>query len=99
MKKILSFLLALALLIGIIPMSFAGAATLTDAVKSNYSIETTLSDGIIQKTAKRTFFVIAKDGDGNKVIMEQYKDFGDVSDGYWAAEYIKAAAKSGWIHG
>ena len=48
-------------------MSFAGAATLTDAVKSNYSIETTLSDGIIQKTAKRTFFVIAKDGDGNKV--------------------------------
>ena len=64
MKKILSFLLALALLIGIIPMSFAGAATLTDAVKSNYSIETTLSDGIIQKTAKRTFFVIAKDGDG-----------------------------------
>ena len=67
MKKILSFLLALALLIGIIPMSFAGAATLTDAVKSNYSIETTLSDGIIQKTAKRTFFVIAKDGDGNKV--------------------------------
>lgn len=66
-EKILSFLLALALLIGIIPMSFAGAATLTDAVKSNYSIETTLSDGIIQKTAKRTFFVIAKDGDGNKV--------------------------------
>ena len=55
MKKILSFLLALALLIGIIPMSFASAATLTDAVKSNYSIETTLSDGIIQKTAKRTF--------------------------------------------
>ena len=36
-------------------------------MKSNYSIETTLSDGIIQKTAKRTFFVIAKDGDGNKV--------------------------------
>lgn len=63
MKKILSFLLALALLIGIIPMSFASAATLTDAVKSNYSIETTLSDGIIQKTAKRTFFVIAKDGE------------------------------------
>ena len=38
-------------------------------------------------------------GDGNKAIMEQYKDFGDVSDGYWAAEYIKAAAKSGWING
>lgn len=33
MKKILSFLLALALLIGIIPMSFASAATLTDAVE------------------------------------------------------------------
>ena len=31
--------------------------------------------------------------------MEQYKDFDDVSDGYWAAEYIKAAAKSGWING
>ena len=38
-------------------------------------------------------------GDGNKAIMEQYKAFGDVSDGYWAAEYIKAAAKSGWING
>lgn len=38
-------------------------------------------------------------GDGNKVIMEQYKDFGDVSDGYWAAAYIKAAAKHGWING
>ena len=38
-------------------------------------------------------------GDGNKAIMEQYKDFDDVSDGYWAAEYIKAAAKSGWING
>ena len=38
-------------------------------------------------------------GDGNKDIMEQYKDFGDVGDGYWAAEYIKAAAKSGWING
>ena len=75
MKKILSFLLALALLIGIIPMSFAGAATLTDAVKSNYSIETTLSDGIIQKTAKRTFFVIAKDGDGNKVTPTPPRNF------------------------
>ena len=52
MKKILSFLLALALLIGIIPMSFAGAATLTDAVKSNYSIETTLSDGMIPEDSK-----------------------------------------------
>ena len=31
--------------------------------------------------------------------MEQYKDFNDVSDGYWAAAYIKAAAKHGWING
>lgn len=65
MKKLLSLFLALALLVGIIPMSLAGAES--NAVKSNYSIETTLSDGIIQKTEKRTFFVIAKDGDGNKV--------------------------------
>ena len=28
-----------------------------------------------------------------------YKDFNDVSDGYWAAAYIKAAAKHGWING
>ncbi len=38
-------------------------------------------------------------GDGDAEIMEQYKDFNDVSDGYWAAEYIKAAAKNGWING
>ena len=38
-------------------------------------------------------------GDGDKEIMEQYRDFDDVSDGYWAAEYIKAAAKYGWING
>ena len=38
-------------------------------------------------------------GDGDKAIMEQYRDFDDVSDGYWAAEYIKAAAKYGWING
>ena len=38
-------------------------------------------------------------GDGNAEIMEQYKDFNDVSDGYWAAAYIKAAAKHGWING
>ena len=28
-----------------------------------------------------------------------YKDFNDVSNGYWAAAYIKAAAKRGWING
>lgn len=38
-------------------------------------------------------------GDGDAEIMEQYKDFNDVSDGYWAAAYIKAAAKHDWING
>ena len=38
-------------------------------------------------------------GDGDAEIMEQFKSFDDVSDGYWAAEYIKAAAKHGWITG
>ena len=38
-------------------------------------------------------------GGGDAEIMEQYKDFNDVSDGYWAAAYIKAAAKHGWING
>ena len=38
-------------------------------------------------------------GDGDAEIMEQYKDFNDVSDGYWAAEYIKYAALHGWING
>ncbi len=38
-------------------------------------------------------------GDGDAEIMEQYKDFNDVSDGYWAAAYIKAATKHGWING
>ena len=36
---------------------------------------------------------------GDAEIMEQFKNFNDVSDGYWAAEYIKAAAKYGWITG
>lgn len=38
-------------------------------------------------------------GDGDAEIMGQYKDFNDVNDGYWAAAYIKAAAKHGWING
>ena len=38
-------------------------------------------------------------GDGSQEIMERYKDFDDVSDGYWAAAYIKAAAKYGWVMG
>jgi len=36
---------------------------------------------------------------GNAAIMEQYAEFNDVSDGYWAAEYIKDAAIHGWIKG
>ena len=31
--------------------------------------------------------------------MEQYEGFDDVSDGYWAAEYIKDAAIHGWVEG
>ena len=38
-------------------------------------------------------------GDGAEEIMEQYEDFDDVSDGYWAAEYIKDAAIHGWVEG
>lgn len=45
--------------------------------------------------------------DGTTAILEikttnynaKDKDFNDVSDGYWAAAYIKAAAKHGWING
>lgn len=36
---------------------------------------------------------------GNAAIMEQYAEFNDVSEGYWAAEYIKDAAIHGWIKG
>lgn len=38
-------------------------------------------------------------GDGAEDIMEQYEGFDDVSDGYWAAEYIKDAAIHGWVEG
>ena len=38
-------------------------------------------------------------GDGAGEIMEQYEGFDDVSDGYWAAEYIKDAAIHGWVEG
>lgn len=38
-------------------------------------------------------------GDGNAELMEQYQGFEDVSDGYWAAQYIKDAAIHGWIVG
>ena len=38
-------------------------------------------------------------GDGDAEIMEQFGSFNDVSSGYWAAEYIRYAAKHGWING
>ena len=38
-------------------------------------------------------------GDGDPAIMEQYKDFDDVTPGYWAARYIQEAAAYGWING
>lgn len=38
-------------------------------------------------------------GDGSAEIMEKYKSFNDVSEGDWAASYIQAAAKYGWING
>ena len=38
-------------------------------------------------------------GDGSPAIMEQYAEFTDVSDGFWAAQYIKDAAIYGWIRG
>lgn len=37
--------------------------------------------------------------DGAEEIIEQYKGFDDVNDGYWAAEYIKDAAIHGWVEG
>lgn len=38
-------------------------------------------------------------GDGAADIIEKYADFTDVSDGYWAAEFIKDAAVHGWVAG
>ena len=38
-------------------------------------------------------------GDGDADLMEQYAGFDDVSDGDWAAEYIKDAAIHGWVVG
>lgn len=38
-------------------------------------------------------------GDGDSDLMEQFGGFNDVSSGYWAAEYIRYAAKHGWING
>lgn len=38
-------------------------------------------------------------GDGNPAIQEQYAEFTDVAEGYWAAAYIKDAALYGWVRG
>ena len=38
-------------------------------------------------------------GDGDPAIMGRYEGFTDVPDGYWAAEYIRDAARYGWIMG
>ena len=38
-------------------------------------------------------------GEGSEEIMNKYPEFSDISDGYWAAEYIKDAAIHGWIQG
>ena len=38
-------------------------------------------------------------GDGDPEIMEDYRDFWDVSPGHWAAGYIEDAARHGWVVG
>ena len=38
-------------------------------------------------------------GSGNQEIMEQYSGFSDLSEGYWAAKYIRDAVIHGWISG
>ena len=38
-------------------------------------------------------------GDGDAEIIEKYAEFTDVSEGYWAAKYIKDAAIHGWVFG
>lgn len=38
-------------------------------------------------------------GDGDAEIIEKYAEFTDISDGYWAAKYIKDAAIHGWVFG
>lgn len=38
-------------------------------------------------------------GDGNPSIQKKYTGYRDVSDGYWAAEYIEEATRKGWVTG
>lgn len=70
MKKLISSILAMLLIVSILPLGLVQmvkADALVSSNRGNYTIETTLSDGLVQKTSRRTFFVMAKDGDGNKV--------------------------------
>ena len=64
--------------------------------KTNFAPDKQITRAEFTTLAVRFFDVY---GDGDAEIMEQFKSFDDVSDGYWAAEYIKAAAKHGWITG
>ena len=64
--------------------------------KTNFAPDKQITRAEFTPLAVRFFDVY---GDGDAEIMEQFKSFDDVSDGYWAAEYIKAAAKHGWITG
>jgi hypothetical protein len=74
---------------------------------SNYGVIYGQDDGLFAPDAAITraeftamavrFF--AAYGDGAADIMERYKDFRDVSSGYWAAEYIQDASIHGWILG
>ena len=64
--------------------------------EDNFSPDREITRAEVVAMAVRFFEVY--DG-GNAEIMEQYAEFNDVSDGYWAAEYIKDAAIHGWIRG
>ncbi len=74
---------------------------------TGYGIAVGFDDGLFHgdEAITRAEFVamtvrfFAAYGDGNAEIMEQYAEFNDVSDGYWAAEYIQDAAIHGWIVG
>ena len=74
---------------------------------TEYGVATGYDDGLFHgdEAITRAEFVamtvrfFAVYGDGNAEIMEQYAEFNDVSDGYWAAEYIQDAAIYGWIEG
>lgn len=64
--------------------------------KTTFAPDEPITRGEFTTLAVRFFDVY---GDGDAELMEAYKSFDDVSDGYWAAKYIKAAAQYGWITG